>query len=1152
MTSEEDETSADDGASIDEEIPSDVPDIGELNVEEPSDTEPSVGDEPPAPPVGQAAPVTASLVSKSDDGVTLHVSGWAYKIELVLKDPDSGAELSRTTLLDSPYDVLFDQDVFIDASRLPAAVSIDYWNTVPAGEGDILTGNASGGQARPAAAPYYSYTVASSQAGVRAVRYVAEAETEEKEGTIDLGVITADVELSIVKLSQNTTGASLRAIGEGVKMIVTNGAGKTVKEYTSGSTTKNTKLIIDFEVKDDDLPDTFTARITKLDGSSQEVSTDEISKNSYDKLPAPKNLVVHLDTFMASWSVVDGAAGYLVSAYVIKRGEPDSEQELLDGSPFTTKSEYFSLKEALEGAADGDDIKETFRVLTVVVQPVAADLTVGASARYTLLIPSGETADTAPVQPSVAWRYHYLDGSIRVSVIVNAHGVEITESNGGQTATRIVGPKDLTSMNNHYEELLHLQPTAYPYELVVTAYNNAPNGQKLESRTTLRITSNTHPTGPVLVYDDVNQSVYLKSTADLYMVDYTGWVVTSGGSTRYFSYLNKDPKTALTPEAIGEILGDSTYSLQEGDVIYAQAQTWTLNSSGTYVQSQKSSAAVMKVKTVVTEDVELSMSGTVYEDSPTKVNIRVNVKGPVKADSMLSVFDSVGNVVGTVPGTQLVGRSSFDFTVSPIVPGDYKAVYSEPGFTSDDESKDTLNVLYADWSNPAGVGATIGTGLFVNATGTLVFTQDGYIDGYPKGYLSWNWDFLSENITQCSFIVHEIISANGTINKTTNTTGTRISIPSSSSVLSNAYVAYSVRTIRTFDADGKLKLISKPCPAYVYKGVDSPDYATNNPNTSWDDDPDNPWSDSDGSGSSALWFDGFYYRDSNGGYYDSNKNYIGPDDPNGYNGDGVSSGTYTPPNYSDNSSSSSSTEVANVSETVNSPSPYRSFYYGDSLEPSGNDQIPLEFVSAQYAVDPSMSNNTVLEPLLGKLFEPLVDQGATDLSDVKLANAKEYSLSDDGLTYTFYLRDGLMWSDGSKLTAEDYVYTFKRILDPSSGSENARMLIEHLEGAEEYNAGKADESALGVKAIDADTLEFKLKDQYDLFLYELSFWGYAPVLKSAIEGSDGSFLMQDASKYISNGPYRVKSITPQQIILEPNPNYNGTNMASGDVVIELY
>ena len=71
------------------------------------------------------------------------------------------------------------------------------------------------------------------------------------------------------------------------------------------------------------------------------------------------------------------------------------------------------------------------------------------------------------------------------------------------------------------------------------------------------------------------------------------------------------------------------------------------------------------------------------------------------------------------------------------------------------------------------------------------------------------------------------------------------------------------------------------------------------------------------------------------------------------------------------------------------------------------------------------------------------------------AQAERYEVSDDGLTYTFYLRKGLVWSDGVPITAEDFRYSWLRGLAPETGSKNAQQLWQYILGAKAFNQGKS-------------------------------------------------------------------------------------------------
>lgn len=136
--------------------------------------------------------------------------------------------------------------------------------------------------------------------------------------------------------------------------------------------------------------------------------------------------------------------------------------------------------------------------------------------------------------------------------------------------------------------------------------------------------------------------------------------------------------------------------------------------------------------------------------------------------------------------------------------------------------------------------------------------------------------------------------------------------------------------------------------------------------------------------------------------------------------------------------------------------------------------------------------------------------------------AKKVEVSEDGLTYTATLRDGLKWSDGSELTAEDFVYTWKRIVDPATASEYAYLATEsHLLNAEDINTGKnTDLNSLGVKA-EGNKVIFTLSAPAPQFKSLLSFANFMPQ-KEEFVTKTGKDYGTSSEKQIYSGPYIVK------------------------------
>ena len=166
------------------------------------------------------------------------------------------------------------------------------------------------------------------------------------------------------------------------------------------------------------------------------------------------------------------------------------------------------------------------------------------------------------------------------------------------------------------------------------------------------------------------------------------------------------------------------------------------------------------------------------------------------------------------------------------------------------------------------------------------------------------------------------------------------------------------------------------------------------------------------------------------------------------------------------------------------------------------------------------------------------------------ALAQSYIVSDDGTVYTFTLKDHLKWSDGSPLTAYDFEYTYKRILDPATASATAYELYCIKNGyACATNAGGNSEVSVddvGVKALDNRTLQITLEAPTPWFLSLLASSAYVPVCKAIVEQYGDSWI-KSPSTYICNGPFMPKAFYPEERYeFIKNPNY----YASDEVKLE--
>ena len=153
--------------------------------------------------------------------------------------------------------------------------------------------------------------------------------------------------------------------------------------------------------------------------------------------------------------------------------------------------------------------------------------------------------------------------------------------------------------------------------------------------------------------------------------------------------------------------------------------------------------------------------------------------------------------------------------------------------------------------------------------------------------------------------------------------------------------------------------------------------------------------------------------------------------------------------------------------------------------------------------------------------------------------AKEVKISDDQLTYTITLRDGLKWSDGKALVAEDFIYAWKRAIDPKNATSYGYML-ENIKGVSEVlyadPAKPYDLNSISAKALNDKTIELVLTAPTSYFMEILAFPTLFPVRKDIVEANEA--WATDPKTYISNGPYKMKSwIHDAEIVFEKNPNY---------------
>jgi ABC-type oligopeptide transport system substrate-binding subunit len=196
-------------------------------------------------------------------------------------------------------------------------------------------------------------------------------------------------------------------------------------------------------------------------------------------------------------------------------------------------------------------------------------------------------------------------------------------------------------------------------------------------------------------------------------------------------------------------------------------------------------------------------------------------------------------------------------------------------------------------------------------------------------------------------------------------------------------------------------------------------------------------------------------------------------------------------------------------------------------------------------LDPHHASTTNESNILRNLFEGLMVLDPS--GKVAPGVAETFSISEDGLTYSFRLRANARWSNGEPVTAGDFVYSLRRIEDPKTYSKYAEVLYP-IKNAEEINTGKAALTELGVAAVDVRTLAITLKAPTPYFLQLLTHGSSLPVNEKAVTRFGDEWLKP--GNMVSNGAYMLDDVKPNSHIrIVKNPNYWDAAKVTIDAVV---
>ena len=213
----------------------------------------------------------------------------------------------------------------------------------------------------------------------------------------------------------------------------------------------------------------------------------------------------------------------------------------------------------------------------------------------------------------------------------------------------------------------------------------------------------------------------------------------------------------------------------------------------------------------------------------------------------------------------------------------------------------------------------------------------------------------------------------------------------------------------------------------------------------------------------------------------------------------------------------------------------------------GENIVKYEISDDPQQMDPTLNTYSRSSIVLQNLFAGLYKLGPDGETYIP-GCAESCDVSEDGMTYTFHLREGLKWSDGSAITAQDFEYSWKRVLNPEVGSGSASDLWV-LKNGKEYNEGTMTADDVGVKAADDLTLVVETSYYAPWFVTLTATTVFFPVKKDVVE-AEGDAWTKSVDTYVSNGAFMLTEYSSlDKLVMTKNPNYYDAANVQIDQVI---
>lgn len=219
-------------------------------------------------------------------------------------------------------------------------------------------------------------------------------------------------------------------------------------------------------------------------------------------------------------------------------------------------------------------------------------------------------------------------------------------------------------------------------------------------------------------------------------------------------------------------------------------------------------------------------------------------------------------------------------------------------------------------------------------------------------------------------------------------------------------------------------------------------------------------------------------------------------------------------------------------------------------EPRGSDVFAATLDADPETFDPGMMSGSVEGKVAYQLFEGLLSPASGD-GPPEPGGASSWTVSDDGLVWTFQLRPDARWSNGDPVVAEDFRYAWLRILRGDVAAEYISF-VRLVRNGRRFEAGEVDEQQVGIRTNGLHELIVELEESVPYFAEILPFYTFFPVHRGSIEahGQEGAFRPENL---VTNGAFRMREYRRRnRVHLERNPNYWGVDsVALREVYLEI-